>query len=166
MTSIATPISRVDEPSDQLSLAQAIALHLGPGIFITLAYFAIGGLFARWGLPPSLALLVTMLVVALPLEGGYLLYQGRKLNGRPSLSGVIRFREPMSTRLFIGLGLGLLVWAAAASTVMTPVDEALRRAWFAWWPNWLDTTAFVRQMDLYSPAVLWAVALLSLLLNV
>ena len=61
---------------------------------------------------------------------------------------------------------GLLVWAAVASTLMAPVDESVRRSLFAWWPAVLDPSNFVRQMDLYSPSALWAVALGSLVLNV
>ncbi len=166
MTATVSPISRQDEVSDQLSLLQAVGLHLAPGIFITLAYSAAGLLFAQWGLPQPLVLLATMLFVALPLEFGYLLYQGWKRNGRLSLEGVIRFREPISRRLLATLGLGLLVWAAVASTLMAPVDESVRRSLFAWWPAVLDPSNFVRQMDLYSPSALWAVALGSLVLNV
>jgi membrane protease YdiL (CAAX protease family) len=107
-----------------------------------------------------------MSLVTLPLEAGFLLYQGWKLNGRPSLEGVILFREPVPGRTLAGLTLGLLAWAAVASTLMAPVDEALRRFLFAWWPASLNTSMFVQQLDLYSSPVLWTVALGSLVLNI
>src|SRR5512137_1780921 len=166
MAKTVSSISRQHAISDRLSLLQAIVLHLAPGVLITLAYSGAGSLFAGWGLPQPLALLTTMLLVALPLESGFLLYQGWKLNGRLSLEGVILFREPISRRLFVALFFGLLAWAAIASTLMASVDEALRRSLFAWWPASLNTSGFLQQMNLYSPPVLWAVALGSLVLNV
>lgn len=166
MTTLVSSLSQQDEFIDELSLGRAVVLHLTPGILITLAYFGIGSLFARRGLPQPLALLTTMLLVTLPLEVGFLLYQGWKLNGRLSLEGVIRFREPISPRILFGWGFGLLAWAAVASTLMAPADEALRRSLFVWWPVSLNPSDFIRQMDLYNSLVLWAVAIGSLVLNV
>ena len=166
MATLASTIPQQDEITNELPLGQVIILHLAPGILITLAYFGVGSLFAWWGLPQPLALLTTMLLVTLPLESGFLLYRGWKRNGSLSLEGVIRFREPISRRLLVVLTFSLLAWAVVASTLMTPTDEALRRSLFSWWPASLNPSDFVRQMDLYSPLVLWAVALGSLVLNV
>ncbi len=166
MTTLVSSLSQQDEFINELSLPKVVALHLAPGILITLAFFGIGSLFARWGLPQPLALLTTMLLVTLPLESGFLLYQGWKRNRRISLEAVVHFREPISRRLLVVLTIGLLAWAAVASTLLAPVDETVRGALFAWWPTSLNTSDFIRQMDLFSPLVLWVVAIGSLLLNI
>ncbi len=166
MAGIVSSTAQPNEVSIDLSLPQAALLHLAPGILITLAYFGIGSIFAPWGLPSPLALLAAMLLVTLPLESGFLLYQGWQRNGRLSLEGVIQFNEPISRRRMFALGFGLRAWAAVASTLMAPVDESLRRSLFAWWPASLNTSVFVRQMDQYPPAILWIVALSSLVLNI
>ncbi len=166
MTTLVSSLSQQDESIDELSMSKMIVLHLAPGSLITLAYFGIGSLFAGWGLPQPLALLTTMLLVTLPLESGFLLYQGWKRNKRLSLEGVIQFREPISRRLLVVLTFSLLVWAAFASTLLAPVDEAVRGALFAWWPASLNASDFIQQMDLYSPLVLWGVAIGSLIANI
>ncbi len=54
-----------------------IALHLIPGALITAFYFLVAPLVIRAGYPPLAAILLAILVILIPFELGFLLYQGK-----------------------------------------------------------------------------------------
>ncbi len=60
----------------------------------------------------------------------------------------------------------LFVWVAISSTLSVPFADGVRRAAFAWWPEWLVLSTFTQNLNLYSPAVLWTVIILSFILNI
>jgi membrane protease YdiL (CAAX protease family) len=150
----------------QHSLAQSLSFHLIPGVLITLTFIGIAAVANRLELPASLALLTTWLVVGLPIELGILLYQGWRINGRPSLTNIVLYREPVPMRQYLWLVPILLIWTAATSTVLIPVVEALRQILFPWWPDWLLLSNFVENMGRYPHIVLWVMVILSFVLNI
>ncbi len=150
----------------QLSLPQVILFHLLPGLLITCAFIAIAALMNRSALPASLALLTTWLVVGLPLELGILLYQGWRQNGHFSFNQIVLYREPLRFRQYLWLVRGLLIWTAISSTLFIPWTDSLRQALFPWWPSWLLLSNFVQNMSRYSSSVLWAMVILSFVLNI
>ena len=150
----------------QHSLSQIIAFHLIPGLLITFAFTLIATVTSRFDLPAPLALLTTWLVIGIPIELGILLYQGWRENGRFSLQGVVLYREPLPFRQYIWLVPVLLVWTAIASTIFLPLSESLRQVLFWWWPDWLLLSNFVQNMSQYPDSVLWAIVILSFVLNI
>lgn len=152
--------------AERLSLPQALLLHLLPGALITVGFVAIASFVVPRGAPASLALLITWLVVGIPLLLGYMLFQGRKRNGRFALDGIVRYRESLRVRDYLWLVAALLVWTAVVSTLLIPVGEAIRQALFPGWPEWLQPSGFVQHLKEYSEPVLWATVLLSFLLNI
>ena len=77
---------------EQHSPARSVLLHLLPGFLIGGFYFAVIPFFHQWGYPSLMALLCALIVVLIPVELGYLLYEGKKKNGRFSLQGVVLYR--------------------------------------------------------------------------
>jgi membrane protease YdiL (CAAX protease family) len=150
----------------QHTLAQTILFHLLPGLLITLVFIAIARVMNRFNLPPSLALLTTWLVIGIPIELGILLHQGWRQNGRPSLTGLVLYRESLPFLQYLWLIPVLLVWAAITSTIFIPWSEALHQGLFSWWPNWLQLTNFVQNMSQYPSYVLWIIVILSFVLNI
>jgi membrane protease YdiL (CAAX protease family) len=148
------------------SLPRTVLLHLLPGVLITAVFVAIASIAVPRGAPASLALLITWLVAGIPLLLGYLLYQGRKRNGRFSLDGIVLYRAPLRIRDYLWLVTALLVWTAVVSTLLFPLGEAIRQALFPWWPEWLVLSGFVQHLKEYSEPVLWATVLLSFALNI
>ena len=148
------------------SLARMLALHLMPGMLITAVFAVIAALTAEYQVPASLALLLTWLVAGAPLLLGILLYHGWKRNDRISLAGIALNREPLPFRQYLWLVPVLLMWAAISSTLSIPVAQALQRAFFAWWPDWLVLSTFAQNLNQYSHPVLWAVVVLSFVLNI
>ena len=104
-------------------------------------------------------------MVGLPLEAGILLYYGHRRNDQPSFAGLILNREPLPLRHYLWLVPVLLIWTAGISTLLIPLGEGLRQVFFSGWPDWLQLSAFARNLSQYSPSVVWAVVVLSFILN-
>ncbi len=152
-------------PDEMLAAARLIFLYVAPGIVITAGFVLIARLTASLGWPATLALLLTWPVIGLPLLLGLLFYQGHKLNGRWSLKGVILYRQPLPVRQYAWLVPVLLIWTAVLSTVLFPLADAVRVILFAWWPGWLNLSAFAQGPTRYPTPILWAVVVLSAVLN-
>ena len=123
-----------DSAVEQHPAGRSLLLHLGPGILIGLCYFALAPVFRRWGLPSIAALMSAVALILAPFELGYLLYEGRKRNGRCSLRGVVLYRTPIPTWQYFVWVPGLFVIVGIIFTVMKPVDAALHQSLFAWMP--------------------------------
>jgi membrane protease YdiL (CAAX protease family) len=77
----------------------------------------------------------------IPFELGYLYYQGRQRNGRPSLEGVILYRRPLKAGQ-VALWTVLTFLAVLILFVLSgPVTNYLETVVFAWLPDWfvMDT---------------------------
>ena len=123
-----------DSPVEQHSVGRSLLLHLSPGILIGLGYFALSPVFRQWGLPSIAALMSTVALVLAPFELGYLLYEGRKKNGRYSLRGVVLYRTPIPIWQYFVWVPGLFVIVGIIFTLMKPVDVTLQQTLFAWMP--------------------------------
>ncbi len=166
MTASATYAAAPSLALERHSLPQTIALHLLPGVAITLVFALLAGPITQAGLPATLALLLTWPAAGVPIELGFLLYLGWRRNGRPSLAGVVLNRQPMPLRHYAWLVPVLLVWSAVVSTMLFPIAEVLRRGLFAWWPEALGLSGFAQSLSQYPPAILWTVVLLSAITNI
>jgi membrane protease YdiL (CAAX protease family) len=163
---IAISQTAMPDSTQRLSWPSTLVLHLAPGIVITLAFVALAWLTTPLGWPPSLALLLTWLVVGLPILIGILFYYGRHRNGTLSLNGIFLYRQPLSWRQYAWLVPVLLVWTALASTLLFSLGEPLRLGLFAGWPNWLNLSALAQTPTQYSSATLWTIVAFSAVLNV
>jgi len=107
-----------------------------PGVLIAAFYFLVGVPVAEGlGYPALLGLLLSVVFVLLPSELGWLLYLGWRRNGRPSLEGVVLYRERVPVRRLVLLGLALLVWAVLVSASLSWLDALLFEAFFSWVPQ-------------------------------
>jgi membrane protease YdiL (CAAX protease family) len=123
-----------DIPVDQHTVGQSLLLHLVPGVLIGMCYFALSPVLGRAGYPSLIALMIAFPVVLVPVELGYLLYQGRKRNGRVSLRGVVLYRTPIPVWQYFAWVPALFVGVGAVFTLLKPVDSLLRQQVFAWLP--------------------------------
>jgi membrane protease YdiL (CAAX protease family) len=130
-----TTVSPASDPP-QMGLARAALLHLLPGALITLFYFLIGPPIIMAGYTALMALLLGILLVLIPVELGYLIYLGRKRNGRTSLEGVVLYREPLPWWNYVLLILGLLLWSGQCFILLSPVEGMLASSFFSWMPSW------------------------------
>ncbi len=87
------------EPYEQHSATKSILLHLIPGIpiFLGIFIFSLPIFSSLLGIAVELkvvlGLCLSVLIMLAPIQLGYLFYEGRKLNGKLSLNGVIGYTE-------------------------------------------------------------------------
>ena len=150
----------------QHTIAQSIALHLLPGLLF-LPIFLIAGKFTdSLVLPKYLApILISFGLVIIPFELGYLFHEGKKLNGRFSLQGVILYRQPMLWWQYIVLGLPMLFWAAFIFVVVAPpVDNFFIARFFSWMPESFFQSTLLDNLNQYSRVTLLATGIVAVIL--
>jgi uncharacterized protein len=123
-----------NEAVEQHAIGQSLLLHLVPGVLIGSCYYALRPILDRGGYPSMMALMAAVVLILVPVELGYLLYQGKKKNGRYSLQGVLRYRTPIPIWQYILWVPVLLVILGVVFTVMKPVDAFLQNGLFSWVP--------------------------------
>jgi membrane protease YdiL (CAAX protease family) len=117
---------------EQHSLPRSIALHLLPGA----ALFGFVLVAAVLGIPAILALLIGIALVVVPIELGYLLYEGRSKSGRWSVWEVVDYREPMPARRIALWTVPLVAWFILMLSLSVAVlDGRIADGLFAWYPE-------------------------------
>lgn len=119
----------------QHSAGKSVLLHLLPGVLIGACYFVLMPIVRRHGYPTMAALMLSVALILVPVELGYLLFQGRKLNGRLSLQGVIDYRRALSPGQYIVWVPSMFIVLALIFLPMKPLDSLLQRELFAWIPT-------------------------------
>lgn len=141
--------------SDQChSVWKTIVLHLFPGALITAFFFLSGPVLIRAGFPPIMSLYLAILLILIPFELGYLLYQGKKLNGSYSLEGVILFRERTPIWQMVLLIAILFGWSGLVFSLVPKLDTFITHAFFTWFPSWSFTGNLLGNSSQYSKTVL------------
>lgn len=117
------------------SLLQSIVLHVLPGLLTGGFYFLVRQPVLAKGYPPIFALVLAGAFILIPIELGYLLYQGKKKTGRYTLEGVISYLKPIpwwQTLIWVVI---VFVAIGVVFTLMKPVDAALQEKIFPWLPG-------------------------------
>ncbi len=117
------------------STRQSLILHLFPGILVGCFYFLARQPVAAMGYPSIFALLLAFACVLIPVELGYLLYQGKKMTGRFTLQGIISYRNPIPWWQYPVWV--IIIWAVigAIFSLLKPVDAFLLEMLFFWMPD-------------------------------
>jgi uncharacterized protein len=137
-------VSQVSQKQKSLSILQAerlstwktVFLHLFPGLLALVVFVLIARPVESLGYPSMMAWLISVALTMLPFELGYLYYQGMKRNGRPSLEGVILYRQPLGAGKVI-LWTALTFLAILVLFLLTgPLTNYLETVVFGWVPDW------------------------------
>jgi membrane protease YdiL (CAAX protease family) len=122
-------------PMEKHSTTQSIILHLLPGILVGAFYFLALQPVAKMGYPSIFALYLAFAFVLVPIELGFLLYQGKKKTGRFTLQGIISYRNPIPWwQYFVWVSI-IFVIVGALMTLFKPVDSFLHKNLFFWMPD-------------------------------
>jgi len=143
------------------STIKSVILHLTPGILVGGFYFLILQPVAKMGYPSFFALLLAFAVILIPLELGFLFYQGKKRTGRFTLKGIISYQKAIPWWQYLLWGSIIFVIVGSIMTFFTPIDAFLQKILFFWVPD----------MDLgldghYSKTILIVTYSLALVINV
>lgn len=140
---------------EQQSLLRSLVLHLLPGVLILAFFLLAAPSLMKAGYPSFFALTLAVAFILIPFELGLLLYEGKRLNGRLSLKGIVLYRDPLPVRQYLLLVPPLLVWAGLCLFVVAnPTDAFLIRTLFSWVPQWFFATSFVQNLGQYSHSAL------------
>lgn len=121
----------------QHSLLKSLGLHLLPGVLVTAAFLLLKPLSDSIGYPPLIVFLLTVLVIDLPIMLGVMLYEGKQLNGRYNLRGVILFREKIPWKTFVGIFAGAFVVLYLVTIISFPITNFLTAKVFSGLPAWI-----------------------------
>ena len=117
------------------SATQSVILHLLPGILVGCFYFLARQPVANMGYPSGFALILAYAVALIPVELGYLLYQGRKKTSRFTLRGIISYRNSIPWWQYLVWVLLIVVASGAIFTLLKPIDGFLQERLFFWVPD-------------------------------
>jgi len=117
------------------STTQSVILHLLPGILIGCFYLLARQPVANMGYPSIFALLLAFAFILIPVELGYLLYQGKKKTGRFTLQGIISYRNSIPWWQYPVWAIIIVVVIGAIFTLLEPVDVFLQERLFFWMPG-------------------------------
>lgn len=150
---------------EQHGLGRSILLHLFPGVMIVAFYALTAQPIIEAGYPAIVALMLGVLLILIPVELGYLYFQGRKRNDANSLEGIVLYREPIPLWQYVALVIPLLVWAGLLFTVAAPLDNFFIDNLFGWLPDWYFFGAFTENLSDFSSTALIVTVVLSIILN-
>jgi membrane protease YdiL (CAAX protease family) len=148
----------------QHSLPRSFLLHVAPGVFVTAAFLILRPILDPTGSPPLLAFLLAILLVDIPFMLGVMFSEGKKLNGRFSLEGVVRYRQKVSWKTFALVFVGAFVVVYLLIVLVTPVSNLLAENLFSWLPDWLFLEEET-QYEAYAKGIVVAVFALQLVLT-
>ena len=154
-----------NESPTPLGVWQLLALHLLPGALITIFFFVTGPAIIHAGFPPILSLFLAILLILIPFELGFLVYQGKRLNGRYSLKGVVLFREHVPTAQFVSLIAVLVAWSGLTFGLLTAIDNISVQAMDSWLPRWSLPAHLIGDPAGYSKSAFALTVFLGFLLN-
>ena len=119
------------------SIVKTTILSLAPGLLILIFFVVAAPMATRLGFPSGIAIFVAIPLVLVPSELGYLFVQGKKLNGRYSLKGVVSFRDKIPLRQYFVLVPALLIWCLFCfGFLSSKLDPVLLDSCFRWLPGW------------------------------
>ncbi|NOT03115.1 MAG: CPBP family intramembrane metalloprotease [Anaerolineales bacterium] len=117
------------------STTQSVILHLLPGILVGCFYLLARQPVANIGYPSIIALILAYAFILIPVELGYLLYQGKKKTGRFTLQGIISYRNSIPWWQYLVWAFVIFIAVGVIFTLLKPVDAFLQERLFFWMPD-------------------------------
>jgi len=121
----------------QHSLLKSVLLHLLPGIPILLFYIFFAPVFLDLGFPSAFALCLAIPIVLIPTQLGFLLYEGKKTNGKLSLQNIVLYRKTLPKWQYILYGFLIVVWSGLCFMILSKsFGGYIAATFFSWTPEW------------------------------
>ena len=121
---------------EQKSLVRLLVLHLLPAIIWLIFYIPLARFASEKGIPTMFVMYILVALVLVPFEIGFLYYQGKKMNGKFSLKGVVLYREKMPWWQYLLFGLISFAWIVVIMVNGTQISNFLQTNLFSWIPDW------------------------------
>ncbi len=121
---------------EQKSMAKLLLLHLLPAIIWLIFYIPLARIASEKGIPTMFVMYILVALILVPFEMGFLCYQGKKMNGKLSLKGVVLYREKMPWWQYLVFGLISLAWLVLIIFGGSQIVNFLETNLFSWIPDW------------------------------
>jgi len=122
---------------EQKSMAKLLSLHLLPAIMWLIFYIPLARIASEKGIPTMFVMYILVALILVPFEMGFLYYQGKKMNGKLSLKGVVLYRERMPWWQYVVFGLIIVTWILLIFFgIGEKVANFFREYIFFWVPDW------------------------------
>jgi membrane protease YdiL (CAAX protease family) len=130
-------ISDNERDQEQHSLLKSVILHLLPGILILLFFIILTPVLTEKGFPTLFCLFLAVILILIPFEFGYILYQAKKRNKTLSLEGIVLYRQKISLWQYFVIIPLFIAWAFISYFFISPpIQDHLRVEYFLWLPDW------------------------------
>lgn len=154
----------------QNTFAQSLILTLVPGLLIFSVLWLFSFLFQSDVFLKHITIFIPTLIVVIPIELGYLLHLGKKLNGRFSLKGVVSYLNHLSIKDILMWVSLLTIWNFLIFYLFAPMEMWLIQTVFAWMPSGLlpsplPLSDLMALSDQYSKGLIVLVLSIGLILN-
>jgi membrane protease YdiL (CAAX protease family) len=150
--------------NNQHPLLKSVLLHILPGLLVALVFVLLKPFIDRTSYPPLLAFLLAVLFIDIPVMLWIMFAEGKKMNGRYNLKGVVLFRDKVSWKAFLLIFVGAFLVIYLLVMLVTPVSAYLTQRLSTVLPSWvfLDEQS---QYQAYLKNILVAVFTLQLVLT-
>ena len=151
------------EEIEQHSVSKSLALHLLPGVFILTLFLASAPLVMGAGCPSLFAMVTIGVTFGLGFQVWHLFYEGKKLNGKWSLDGIVLYRKPMPIWQYFALVPLFVIAAFFIDGLTSPIKIAFLNL-LTWLPEWFELRD-ISTLAVYPKSMLGITFSLYLLLN-
>jgi len=139
-------------------------INFAQGEFVMLGGLVMVFCSSTLKLPLPLAFLLAVLIVDIPFMLGVMFNEGKKLNGRFSLKGVVLYQNKLPWKTFILVFIGAFVGVYVLMMLATPLSAFLTESIFAGLPDWVFLEEQT-QYESYAKNVLVTVFVLQLIVT-
>jgi len=124
-----------EDQIEKHTTARSVVLHLLPGILVGCFFLLARQPVANMGYPSIIALILAYALILIPVELGYLFYQGKKKTGSFTLQGIISYRNSFPWWQYLVWVLTIFIAVGAIITLFKPLDAFLYERLFFWIPD-------------------------------
>lgn len=140
------------------NIRKLIALHLLPGIFLSIVYVLLikSGIFSAY--PRIVVLGISALFSIVPAELGYLLYAAKKEEGSRNIFKIAGLKGRLKVWEYVIYTVLLLLLTGILMTALKPVSNYILNNLFGWMPGWYN---YVQDLSLFSKNLIITAILVS-----
>ena len=163
------PESQAPRGSGALTVSEAAALQLAPGVATLLVYLPLAAFFTSRGIPNLLALMLAILIAEVPVSWAIMTRRVRHETGASfSLRAAFPWHAKVPWWQYVIIGVPLIVISMAIIGGLNPIIErALLAGPFAWVPDWFVLSpdpAIFTEVPRGLALLIWGGALVSFVL--
>ena len=148
------------------TVLESIVLSLAPGLLVLLFLILVAPPANQMGLSSTLVIFAAIAVVLVPVELGYLLIQGKKLNGRYTLRGIIFFTNKIPLWQFVVSISLLLIWMIFCfGFLAAKLDPYFLNHFFHWLPSWFFNNGVIQNNSQNAHALFLITMILGFVFN-